>query len=148
MAIGDMSSVQRVDILKPYQEKLAETNPDFQHVRCKEVPNEVTEMPSNIANSFNVPTCPCCGGIMKTDVTFFGETLSTEKLNFAFEKANECGGILTLGSSLAVLPGSRLVHQAHSQNKPIFIVNIGPTCVDHLATMKLENKISDVLKEI
>lgn len=34
------------------------------------------------------------------------------------------------------------------QNKPIFIVNIGPTRADQMATMKLDYRISDVLKEM
>lgn len=34
------------------------------------------------------------------------------------------------------------------KKKPIFIVNIGPTRADHMATMKLDYKISDVLKEM
>uniref|UniRef100_A0A1I7TRR3 Deacetylase sirtuin-type domain-containing protein n=1 Tax=Caenorhabditis tropicalis TaxID=1561998 RepID=A0A1I7TRR3_9PELO len=40
------------------------------------------------------------------------------------------------------------IEKANQLNKPIFVVNIGPTQADDLAAMKLDLKISDVLKEM
>lgn len=86
-----------------------------------------------------------------------------DTVNFCYNKVDEADAILALGSSLAVLSGFRFVHhvsgenqpyktflifQANMQGKPIFIVNIGPTRADHMATMKLDYKISDVLSRI
>lgn len=134
-----------------YQERMEALNPDFHQQfsdAAQVVPDGDLVLPSGTENGFKIPECPCCGGVMKTAVTFFGENVSMDKLQFGHEKVEECDGVLCLGTSLVVSTGSRFVHHANQLGKPIFIVNIGPTEADHLATMKLDFKISDVLKEM
>ncbi|CAI5454052.1 unnamed protein product [Caenorhabditis angaria] len=97
---------------------------------------------------FVVCNCPECSGIIKTDVVFFGDFVPRTIVDFCHEKVDECDAILVLGSSLSVMSSYRFVHQANLQNKPIYIVNIGPTRADKIATMKLDFKISDVIAHI
>ncbi|CAI2358133.1 unnamed protein product [Caenorhabditis sp. 36 PRJEB53466] len=134
-----------------YQERLDEANPEFkeQHVAPGEIaPDGDIILPLGTEKGFKIPECPSCGGLMKTDVTFFGDNVKMDKVNFCYEKVDECDGILSLGTSLAVLSGFRFVHHANMQKKPVFIVNIGPTRADHMATMKVDYKISDVLSRL
>lgn len=140
-----------IESRQTYQEKLDKANPGFKetHVAPGEIaPDGDIILPLGTEIGFKIPECPCCGGLMKTAVTFFGDNVPMEKVNFCYEKVEECDGILSLGTSLAVLSGFRFVHHANLQKKPVFIVNIGPTRADHMATMKLDYKISDVLKEM
>uniref|UniRef100_A0A8R1DNH8 NAD-dependent protein deacylase n=1 Tax=Caenorhabditis japonica TaxID=281687 RepID=A0A8R1DNH8_CAEJA len=139
------------EMREDYQYRLDKANPGFreQHVAPGEIaPDGDVSLPVGTEKGFKIPECPDCGGIMKTDVTFFGDNVSMSKVNSCYEKVDECDGILALGSSLAVLSGYRFVYHAHLQNKPVFIVNIGPTRADHMATMKLDVKLSDVLNKI
>lgn len=140
-----------IESRQTYQDRLDYANPGFkeEHVAPGELaPDGDIILPLGTEKGFQIPECPSCGGLMKTDVTFFGENVNMDKVNFCYEKVNECDGILSLGTSLAVLSGFRFIHHANMKKKPIFIVNIGPTRADHMATMKLDYKISDVLKEM
>ncbi|PIC20573.1 hypothetical protein B9Z55_025725 [Caenorhabditis nigoni] len=134
-----------------YQEKLDKANPGFKDTYV--APGEIAPdgdiiLPLGTEKGFKIPECPCCGGLMKTAVTFFGDNVKMDKVNFCYEKVDQADGLLALGTSLAVLSGFRFIHHAHLQKKPIFIVNIGPTRADHMATLKLDYKISDVLSEL
>ena len=51
---------------------------------------------------FQVPACQNCGGILKPDVTFFGDNVPKLVVDFIFEKVHECDGLLVIGSSLSV----------------------------------------------
>ncbi|CAL2051688.1 unnamed protein product [Caenorhabditis brenneri] len=134
-----------------YQEKLDQANPGFKekYVAPGELaPDGDMQLPLGTEKGFKIPECPCCGGLMKTAVTFFGDNVPWSKVEYCYEKVDEADGILALGTSLAVLSGFRFVHHANMHKKPLFIVNIGPTRADHMVTMKVDYKISDVLKKM
>ena len=49
-----------------------------------------------------VPACEKCGGILKPDVTFFGDNVATAKVDFVYGQVDSCDGLLVAGSSLFV----------------------------------------------
>lgn len=52
---------------------------------------------------FQVPSCPKCDtGILKPDVIFFGDNVAKPKVNFVYDKVDECDSLLVIGSSLFV----------------------------------------------
>jgi len=103
-------------------------------------------LPDGSVNVFKIPHCPDCGPgtILKTDVVFFGDNIPGTVFNECRRKFEEASGLLVLGSSLAVLSGYRFVQDAYMRDLPIVIVNIGPTRGDHLATLKVEARCSEV----
>lgn len=52
--------------------------------------------------NFQVPACCKCGGILKPDVTFFGDTVCPEKVNFVHQRLAESDSMLVAGSSMQV----------------------------------------------
>lgn len=52
--------------------------------------------------NFQVPACRKCGGILKPDVTFFGDTVSQEKVSFVHQRLAESDSMLVAGSSMQV----------------------------------------------
>lgn len=52
--------------------------------------------------NFQVPACRKCGGILKPDVTFFGDTVSQEKVRFVHQRLAESDSMLVAGSSMQV----------------------------------------------
>ena len=60
----------------------------------------------------------------------------------------EAAAVLVAGSSLTVNSGLRLVKQAIIQEKPVVIVNLGPTKADGLVSVKINASASTVLREI
>lgn len=97
---------------------------------------------------FVVPDCLACGGILKPDVVFFGESVPHERVSFAMQCLEKSDGLLVAGSSLAVNSGMRFARAASKMGIPIVIVNIGPTKADDLAIAKIEAATSIALQEL
>jgi len=96
-------------------------------------------------STFRYPPCPLCGGILKPDVVFFGESARREIVASAFEAVHAADALLVLGSSLTVQSGMRFVRAADRRGIPVVIVNDGPTRADDLATLRIDGRIEDVL---
>lgn len=94
------------------------------------------------------PHCPECGGIVKTDTIMFGELLPEDEVRKAGLFLAISDAVLVLGSTVAVWPASDVVMRASQQDKPIVIVNRGETEADHLATVKIDGGIGEVLPRL
>jgi NAD-dependent SIR2 family protein deacetylase len=89
---------------------------------------------------FAVPECAACGGQLKPDVVFFGESVPRERVERASIAVRKSDALLVVGSSLMVFSGWRFVRQAHQQGIPIGIINQGVTRGDPQARVKLESE--------
>lgn len=67
-----------------------------------------------------VARCAACGGLLKPDIVFFGE--SVDRYPEAEQLVENCDMLLVLGSSLHVVPAS---HLPYSTQAPTLIVNQG-----------------------
>jgi len=54
------------------------------------------------------PRCPECGGLLRPDVVWFGESLSQEVLDAAWAAAAGCQTMLVIGTSAVVQPAASL----------------------------------------
>ncbi|ULE31896.1 NAD-dependent protein deacetylase [Mycobacterium sp. IDR2000157661] len=95
--------------------------------------------------SFHIVDCPGCGGMLKPDIVYFGESVPKERVERAFSLVDDAGALLVAGSSLTVYSGYRFVRHAAANGMPIAIVNRGPTRGDALATVKVDNGCSPML---
>jgi NAD-dependent SIR2 family protein deacetylase len=102
----------------------------------------------DIAPGFRVPACPKCGGVLKPDVVFFGESVPTERVTESMAALESADALLVVGTSLAVNSGMRFARRAAQLGKPIVIVNLGPTKPDELAVAKIEANTSLVLERL
>jgi len=94
---------------------------------------------------FEVAACSACDGVLMPNVVFFGGTVPRSTVDEAMAHVEGAGALLVLGSSLAVFSGWRFVRRAAELNKPIAIVNLGPTRGDPQATLKLELPVGTVV---
>jgi NAD-dependent deacetylase len=83
-----------------------------------------------------VPFCPECGGVIKPDITFFGEMLDTVALNRAVSAARRCDLMMVLGSTLLVQPAASIPEYALQGGADIIIVNDGATPLDRYAALR------------
>ncbi|XP_034022328.1 NAD-dependent protein lipoamidase sirtuin-4, mitochondrial [Thalassophryne amazonica] len=97
---------------------------------------------------FRVPSCEACGGILKPEVTFFGDTVNKTTVQFVHKRLAESDAVLVVGSSLQVYSGYRFLLAASEKKIPIAILNIGPTRADHLAHLKVNGRCGEVLPVI
>ena len=94
---------------------------------------------------FRYLDCPRCGGMLKPDIVYFGESVSNKIVAQAFSMVESAEALLVVGSSLTVFSGYRFVRHAAANGIPVGIVNRGPTRGDDLATVKLDGGCSETL---
>ena len=95
--------------------------------------------------SFRYLDCAACGGLLKPDIVYFGESVSKDVVQQAFSLIDAADVLLVAGSSLTVFSGYRFVRHAAALGMPIAIVNRGPTRGDDLAGVKVESGCSELL---
>ncbi|WP_256354278.1 MULTISPECIES: NAD-dependent protein deacetylase [unclassified Variovorax] len=98
--------------------------------------------------SFDVPACEHCGGVLKPDVVFFGESVPAQRVADARSALAECDAVLVAGSSLMVYSGFRFVQAAAAAGKPVAAVNLGRTRADDLLALKVERPVGEALAEL
>ncbi|KUI38913.1 NAD-dependent deacetylase [Mycobacterium sp. IS-1496] len=96
-------------------------------------------------DSFRIVDCPVCGGMLKPDIVYFGESVPKARVEQAFAMVDAADVLLVAGSSLTVFSGYRFVRHAAARGMPVAIINRGPTRGDDLSTVKLDNGCSPML---
>jgi NAD-dependent deacetylase len=86
-----------------------------------------------------VPRCEACGGVVKPDITFFGEPLPTGALERAFALAGAADLMLVLGSSLVVQPAALVPLATLRGGGKLVVVNRGETPLDRHADLLLDD---------
>ncbi|MGW6926589.1 NAD-dependent protein deacetylase [Streptomyces sp. NPDC054950] len=117
--------------------RLAEVNADFEPVAAAINPDGDADLTDEQVGDFRVVPCAVCGGILKPDVVFFGETVPPPRVEHCRTLVREATSLLVLGSSLTVMSGLRFVRQAGQAGKPVLIVNRDPTRGDQHALARV-----------
>lgn len=95
--------------------------------------------------SFRFLDCPCCAGMLKPDIVYFGESVPKSRVETAYSLVDDADALLVAGSSLTVFSGLRFVRHAAAAGKPVAIINRGPTRGDALAAVKVDGGCSELL---
>jgi NAD-dependent SIR2 family protein deacetylase len=95
--------------------------------------------------SFRYVGCASCGGMLKPNIVYFGESVAKDIVQQAFSFVEAAGALLVAGSSLTVFSGYRFVRHAAALGIPIAIVNRGTTRGDDLAAVKVDGGCSELL---
>jgi NAD-dependent SIR2 family protein deacetylase len=95
--------------------------------------------------SFRYLDCASCGGMLKPDIVYFGESVPKDVVQQSFSLIDTADALLVAGSSLTVFSGYRFVRHAAARKIPVAIVNRGPTRGDDLATVKVDGGCSELL---
>ena len=128
-----------------WQRRLEDDNRGWQAAVRAVNPDGDVELDDNAYEGFEVPDCELCGGIVKPDVVFFGESVPRDRVERVSDAVRRAGALLVAGSSLMVFSGYRFAKLASETGKPIVIVNDGRTRADDIADLKLEGDCGDVL---
>ena len=96
-------------------------------------------------SSFSIVDCPSCGGMLKPDIVYFGESVPKERVLRAYSLVDDAAALLVAGSSLSVFSGYRFVRHAAARGIPVAIVNRGATRGDSLASVKVDAGCSPIL---
>ncbi|MFC9979763.1 Sir2 family NAD-dependent protein deacetylase [Gordonia sp. NPDC127522] len=96
-------------------------------------------------SDFVMIDCPNCGGILKPDIVYFGETVTKDVVDESYSVVDEADALMVVGSSLTVMSGLRFARRAHRAGKPLIIVNRGVTRADEIATLKIDHEAGFVI---
>lgn len=127
---------------------LEERNPDWHYGDAEVAPDADAVVGEGDVASFEVVDCPRCGGDLKPDVVFFGESVCRSVVDEAFAEIDRCALLVVAGSSLKVWSGFRFVKRAASLGTPVAIVNRGKTRGDDLALLRLRGSCGAVLADV
>jgi len=130
------------------QRRLGELNPHVHTAVAELRPDGDADLPAHWIEGFRVPACLACGGTIKPDVVFFGESVPAAVVEQAHALVAECEALLVVGSSLAVFSGYRFVRRAHERGMPVAIVNLGDTRGDPYATVRIDAAAGDLLPRL
>lgn len=125
--------------------RLEEANPGFEPVAAAVNPDGDADLTDEQVGDFRVVPCAVCGGVLKPDVVFFGETVPAARVEHCRELIDGATSLLVLGSSLTVMSGLRFVRQAAGAGKPVFIVNREPTRGDDRAVTRIALPLGQTL---
>lgn len=92
-----------------------------------------------------VPRCSWCGGLLRPDVVWFGESLPKKELDAAVRAVQTCDAFFSIGTSGLVQPAASLAHVARERGALVIEINTEPTPLTKRADFFLPGKSGEVL---
>jgi len=129
------------------QRRLEALNPEWAPEVLEINPDGDAELDERAYPGFRIAGCTACGGKLKPDVVFFGESVPRARLAEADRLVDEADAMLIVGTSLVVWSGYRLARQAGDRGIPVAAVNNGLTRADGLLEFKLEGDCGVVVQQ-
>jgi NAD-dependent deacetylase len=148
---------QNVDGLheKAGQQRLMEYHGSFAKLRCIECNarfrRDQFDLQGLLQKGQLPPTCPSCGGIVKTDGVGFGEPIPSDVAQGSLEEAWKCDLMLICGTSAVVYPFANLPRVARQRGVATIIeINAEPTPLTHegVSDFIIQGKTGEVLPVI
>ena len=139
---GDLSTRDEL------QARLEKLNPDWAPEVRELRPDGDAELDERAYPGFQVADCEACGGRLKPDVVFFGESIPKARHEQVSEALAESDAVLVVGTSLVVASAYRIVRNAAKAGLPIAAVNDGRTRADDLLAFKVPGACHEVLAAV
>jgi len=127
------------------QQELLTRNPGWVDLDAREAPDGDADLDGLDFSSFEVPACAACGGLLKPDVVFYGESVPRERVATAMQGVRDADAMLIVGTSLMVYSGYRFAREAAAAGIPIASVNLGRTRADELIALKVAQSCAAAL---
>ncbi len=130
------------------ERRLDEANPGFAATATAVNPDGDVELDDAELDGFTVVDCAGCGGMLKPDVVYFGESVPPERVSRSFGLVCAARTLLVLGSSLTVMSGRRFVLRAAKEGIRVAIVNQGMTRGEPYASLIVDAPLGAVLPDL
>jgi len=126
-------------------ENVLELHGNIQRVRCSECGMLADTWEDDLES---VPQCKSCGGLLRPDVVWFGESLPRDQLEAAVEVARECDVFFSIGTSAVVQPAASLAHAARNRGAVVVEINTEQTPLTPKADFFLLGRSGEMLPEL
>lgn len=94
----------------------------------------------------HIPKCKICGGMIRPEVTLYGESLPEDAWRKSVELIDNADCLIIGGTSLVVNPAASLAYSFRGEN--LIIINKQVTAADRRATLCFHESISQVLDKV
>jgi len=130
--------------------KIFELHGNMQWVICLDCNKRYSfeQVKARLDKGIEIPDCEACHGILKPDVTLFGEPPPERVLNKAALHSSICDLFIVIGSSLVVYPAAYMPIYAVEMGAKLVIINLSPTPMDEQATILLRAKAGEAMAQI
>ncbi len=128
-------------------EQVIELHGNNSYARCLECSEryEIDPIREAFLRDETLPICDHCGGIIKTAVISFGQSMPEREMRRAQQAVLACDLMLVAGSSLVVFPAAGFPAIAKQNGAKLVIVNREPTDLDDLADLVLNTELGPTL---
>jgi NAD-dependent SIR2 family protein deacetylase len=131
------------------QQRLERDNPFMLQATATAAPDGDADLADGLdLSGFRVPSCEHCGGLLKPDVVFYGDSVPRERVASAYALIEQADAVLVAGSSLMVYSSFRFCRRAHELGIPLIAVNRGVTRADPWYRVKVEDDCAAVLEAL
>jgi NAD-dependent deacetylase len=103
------------------------------------------EVADSIPNTEDIPQCQRCGGTIRPDVVWYGESLPPKTIQSAWEATENCDVFFTIGTSALVQPAASFPTIALQNNATVIEINPHKTPFSDWATYHLQSKSGEIL---
>jgi NAD-dependent deacetylase len=142
---GFTLATQNVDRLhmRAGSRKVLELHGDLHHARCSDCTHLIP-----LHEQEGTVMCSLCGGYMRPNVVWFGESLDIHLLEEAFATSARSDCLIVAGTSNVVQPAASLAYKALENGGYVLEVNLEPTPLTGSASATLLGKAGEILPEL
>ena len=138
---------QNVDGLHRFagSRNIYELHGNIQKVRCSECGTYAETWGDDTES---VPVCQSCGGLLRPDVVWFGESLPRAELEAAVTASRACQVFMSIGTSGVVQPAASLAHAARNNGSVVVEINAEPTPLTPKVDFAFHGRSGEILPEL
>jgi NAD-dependent deacetylase len=125
--------------------RVIELHGNIARVKCFELNHPITEWQEGPEVP---PLCPQCGGRLRPDVVWFGESLPAGAFELALAASEKCEVFLSIGTSSLVYPAASLPFSALECGATVVEVNPEPTSLSRNAQHSFRAKSGEFLPDL
>ena len=108
-------------------------------------PDGDARIESSFLGDVKTPSCQTCGGILKPNVVFFGDSVDKNLVEEAYQSVTNADALLVIGTSLSIFSGFRFLRHAAKLKLPVIVINPGHFRGKELTNIYLPHNADDVL---
>lgn len=99
-----------------------------------------------ILQSEGIPRCKDCGGVIRPNVTLYGEPLEKYVCIGAIREITNADTLIVAGTSLAVEPAASFV--SHFRGKHLIVLNRTPVPAEEQATLVIRGDVAEIMDRL
>lgn len=128
---------------------VVEYHGNFKRFYCQ---NCAVEKPLSEVRALSLEAIPCtcglCGGLIRPDVVFFGESIPAAAHHQSLDMVSKADLILIAGTSGEVAPANVLPRQVKINGGHVIEINLGTTTYGDITDIRFDAPVEDILPQL